>query len=164
MPEIVAEIRKSLYVDDLNSGSTTVSQAKEIKEDTIEVFEDVTFKLHKWNCNIKEFEPIGDDSNQHESTYATQQLGAKLSESKILGLPLDKQKDTLRILYPQERAESTRSLGKIYDPIGLVFPTTLSRKFIYRDICDLKLDRDAPVPGQLAERWQRWKKTTYQPT
>ena len=164
MPEVVAEIRKSLYVDDLISGSTTVSQAKELKEGAIEVFADATFKLHKWNSNIKELEPPSDDSKQGqgEPTYAKQQLGVKASEANMLGLPWDKKKDTLRILYPRETAECTKrgilaNLAKIYDPIGLVSPTTLSGKFIYRDICDLKSAWNAPAPGQLVERWQRWR-------
>lgn len=48
-PQAVVELRKSLYVDDLLSGGTTVEQA-------VEIFEDATFSLHKWHSNEKEFE------------------------------------------------------------------------------------------------------------
>ena len=36
-PDVVPEIRRSLYVDDLISGSTTVAQAKELRDGTTEV-------------------------------------------------------------------------------------------------------------------------------
>ena len=115
-----------------------------------------TFKLHKWNSNVEELEP------KSENTYAKQQLGAKGNESKILGLPWDKQNDTLQVVYPQESTESTKrgvlaNLAKVYDPLGLVSPTTLTWKLIYRDICDLKIAWDATIPSQLGERWQKWK-------
>ena len=42
-PHVVPELRKSLYVDDLISGGTTVEEAKELKERAIEIFEDATF-------------------------------------------------------------------------------------------------------------------------
>ena len=48
-PELVAEIWRSLYVDDLLSGKPTVKEAQQFKEEAIEVFQDATFKLHKWH-------------------------------------------------------------------------------------------------------------------
>ena len=36
-PDVVPEIRRSLYVDDLISGSTTVAQAKELRDGATEV-------------------------------------------------------------------------------------------------------------------------------
>lgn len=38
--DTVAEIKKSLYVDDLISGSTTVEKARDLKDGTIEIIED----------------------------------------------------------------------------------------------------------------------------
>ena len=52
-PDAVAEIKKSLYVDDLISGSTTVEKAKQIRDGAIEIFEDAKFTLHRYN-QIKE--------------------------------------------------------------------------------------------------------------
>ena len=104
----VREIRRSLYVDDLISGYTTVAQAKELRDGATEVFADAIFKLHKWNSNVKELEPKGGVSDQDENTYAKQQLSAKGNESNILGLPWDKHNDTLQVVYPQESTESTK--------------------------------------------------------
>ena len=56
MPEAVAELRKSLYVDDLLSGGVTVEEAQEVKQQAVEIFEDATFTLHKWHSNEAELE------------------------------------------------------------------------------------------------------------
>ena len=46
-PESVAEVGKSLYVDDLISGAPTTEEAKELKRDAVEIFDDAKFRLHK---------------------------------------------------------------------------------------------------------------------
>ena len=55
-PEIVGEIKKNLYVDDLISGGTTVSKAREMKNAATEIFADAAFELHKWHSNVAELE------------------------------------------------------------------------------------------------------------
>ena len=47
-------------------------------------------------------------------------------------------------------------MAKIYHPLGLVLPTTLGGKFLYRDICDAKLAWDAKLPSNLIQSWVRW--------
>ena len=54
-PEIVREIEKSLYVDDLISGGPTQAKAGTIKSASVEIFAG-TFELHKWQSNVKELE------------------------------------------------------------------------------------------------------------
>ena len=52
-PETVAEMRKSMYVDDLISGAPTTNEAAELKQDAIEIFDDAKFSLHKWHSNAR---------------------------------------------------------------------------------------------------------------
>ena len=47
-------------------------------------------------------------------------------------------------------------LARIYDPLGLASPTTLTGKLIFRDICDSKLAWDAKLPEHLRKRWDKW--------
>ena len=47
MPHLVAELRKSMYVDDLISENPTVPEAKKMKEVAIRIFEDAKLTLHK---------------------------------------------------------------------------------------------------------------------
>ena len=161
-PEFVEEIRKSLYVDDLLSGGATVQEAQTKKSKAKEIFQDAKFNLHKWHSNESELELDNDakDGND-ELSYAKQQLGTTSSETKLLGLPWDKENDTLRIEFPQVETEPTKrgvlsTLAKVYDPLGLVSPTTLSGKLIFRDISDEKLAWDTELPEQLQKLWNKW--------
>ena len=56
LPQSVAEILRSLYVDDLISGGPTVTKAKELKCDAMTIFSDAGFELHKWHSNAPELE------------------------------------------------------------------------------------------------------------
>ena len=83
-PDIVAELRKSLYVDDLVTGGQTIAQAADRKEKAVEVFEDTTFKC---NSNASELELNGDITVANEGeTCAKQQLGSDLSKTTMLQL------------------------------------------------------------------------------
>ena len=163
IPEIVAELRRCMYVDDLLSGAQTVEQAKEKKNRSIEVFNDAKFTLHKWNSNVVELEDGGaTDESDSEATLAKEQLGTKPSESKILGLPWNKDGDLLSVVFPTGEASPTKrevlsKLAQVYDPLGFVAPITLQGKQIYRDICSEKLLWDAKLSKSLGDRWSSWK-------
>ena len=127
-PEIVAELRKNLYVDDLLTGGTTLAAAQEKKSKMSKVLSDATFKLHKWNTSEKELEEdcnVREDLKTGSQTFAKQQLNVKSSDSKLLGLGWDKKSDMLTVTFPHESLSATKrgilgKLAKIYDPLGLV--------------------------------------------
>ena len=161
-PEFVEELRKSLYVDDLLSGGSTVEEAQMKKSMSKEIFEDATFILHKWHSNESELEKDSNCKGNHEEqSYAKQQLGATSSETKMLGLPWDKKNDTLSVEFPEVETEPTKrgvlsTLAKVYDPLGIVSPTTLSGKLIFRDVSDEKLAWDTKLPEPLRTLWDKW--------
>ena len=135
-PELVKEIRKNLYVDDLMTGGATVTEVKEKKIQASKIFEDATFKLHKWHSNVKELE--SPSNNDEEITFAKQELGDKKQQTKLLGLPWDKSKDSLSVTLEQEEHSTTKrtvlsQLAKIYDPLGLVSPMTPHEEELKRE-------------------------------
>ena len=104
-PEIVKEIERSLYVDDLINRGADKEKARELKETATEMFDSATFVLHKWHSNVPELEttpyvpelettpsapeletPPSVESNETE-TIAKQKLGIpKGEEASLLGL------------------------------------------------------------------------------
>ena len=161
-PEIVAELRRSLYVDDLLTGGQTTSHAQQRKEKAVQIFSDATFQLHKWHSNVKQLE---EDTNlivaSEEQSFAKQQLNVKPTESKMLGLKWDKEQDTLAVVIPEEETQPTKrgilgKMAKIYDPLGLIAPLTLTAKQIYRELCETKAPWDAKINGALLQRWKKW--------
>jgi hypothetical protein len=76
-PELAKEFQNNLYIDDLMMGSASVCETKEKKMIATEVFEDASFRIHKWHSNqstleVCEGESVDEDG---EETYAKQQLG-----------------------------------------------------------------------------------------
>ncbi len=159
-PDEIEHLRKSMYVDDLLSGGTTVEQAETRKEVAKEVMQDATFELHKWSSNVPQLE----DEPSVEQTYAKSQLMVKPREMKFLGLKWNKHCDTLKISFPSENGPATkrgilRKLARIYDPLGLVSPLTLEGKLVYRDVCVAKLPWDADLSTAQLGKWQAWERS-----
>ena len=160
-PLIVAELRKALYVDDLLTGGTSVEEVQEIKQGAIEIMQDATFQLHKWNSNLQELEDDKPLQNIEEQTYAKEQLNVKHEETKMLGLKWDKQQDTLAVVIPTEESAPTKrgilgKLARIYDPLGTISPLTLIGKQIYRKVCEKGVPWDTTLTGELLQRWRKW--------
>ena len=159
-PETVAEIRKSLYVDDLISGAPTTNEAAELKQDAIEIFDDAKFRLHKWHSNAPELES---DMNDGALTFAKQQLRVSPKEngSKLSGLKWNKVEDSLQVDFPSTPAVLTKRgllayLAKVYDPLGLLSPMLLEGKILYRGVCEAKVRWDGFIPDDLSKRWRKW--------
>ena len=151
-PEIVREIEKSLYVDDLISGAPTSKKGKVIKSTSTSIFAEGTFELHKWHSNVKELEAASLEPVPEEKTYAKKQLNIPRREgASLLRLPWDKENDTIAVSFPLEKAEPTKrgilsKVARIYDPLGLASPTSLRGKLLYRDVCDAKRNWDDKLP------------------
>ncbi|XP_028405750.1 uncharacterized protein LOC114528320 [Dendronephthya gigantea] len=156
-PNEVAEIGKSLYVDDVITGGDTKHEVLDLKENTVAIFEEAKFELHKWHSNESVLEANSELGDEKQS-YAKDQLGVKAGETKMLGLPWNKNDDTLSVTFPQPIFETTkremlRFLASIYDPLGLATPTTLTGKLMYRQVCDQHIPWDAKVSESIADQW-----------
>lgn len=160
-PEIVREIKKSLYVDDLISGGAKTSKAKEMKTAATKIFADAAFELHKWHSNVPELASI-ETGQSADQTFAKQQLGISSGgESSLLGLKWDKLRDVLSVTVPTPKADNTKrgilaKVASIYDPLGMASPLTLSGKLLYRDACNLRVGWDEQLPPDLAKQWAHW--------
>ena len=118
-----------LYVDDLISGGPTSGKTKEIKSAAQNVFAKGTFELHKWHSNVKELESAASEPVLiEEGTYAKEQLNVPARQgATLLGLPWEKENDTVGVSFPQEKADASKrgilsKVAKIYDPLGLASP------------------------------------------
>ena len=117
-------------MDDLISGATTVEEAKELKERAIEIFEDATFTLHKWQSSEPKLEEQPILPVDIEGTFAMQQLGELCAGgSSLLGLGWSKECDEMIVSFPEWKSDLTKrsilhKLASIYDPLGFVSPVT----------------------------------------
>ncbi len=89
----------------------------------------------------------------------------KESQSKVLGLKWNSEKDTLGISMEAvlemktetvTKREILSKLAKIYDPLGMVGPVTVTAKLIFQDICRENKDWDETVSPEIETRWRNW--------
>ena len=109
-------------------------EAKDLKQQTTEVFEDASFTLHKRRSSAREHE----DEETHAKQYLGKPNGEELS---ILGLAWNKEHNEVSASFPEEKADVTKrdvlgKLSSIYDHLGLAFLVTLEAKVLYRAVCD----------------------------
>ena len=72
-----------------------------LKDITIEIFRKTAFKLLKWHSHVPALE--GKELvNQTDQTFAKEQLGVKLNETKMLSLSWKKNKDLIAVEIPSE--------------------------------------------------------------
>ncbi len=156
-PDLVKEIRDDLYVDDLMLGGDDITKVRAKRSKAIDVFEDTTFHLQKWHSNVEnleENERVTVLTTEDETTFAKHQLGIDIPNIKLLGLSWDKAKDTISVVMnkgvPAITKKGTLShLAKVYDPLGLVSPTTLTGKLLFRKMCEASLSWDGEFPERL---------------
>lgn len=126
-------------------GGDDVTAVSKKRSKAIEIFEDATFHLHKWHSNVESLEEnVGRvpelKMNEDETTFAKHQLGTNLPNTRLLGLLWDKANDTLSVVMNKQVPAMTKRgalshLAKVYNSLGLVSPTTLTRKAaIPRDV------------------------------
>ena len=150
-----------MYVDDLVTGGTSVQEVREKKEASVEIFKEASFHLHKWQSNVKELEQNEQSDSSDDTSFAKQQLGNESKAGNLLGLKWDKEADTIEVTIPSDEVAPTKRgiLGKvarIYDPLGLIAPTVLQGKLLYREACEQKCKWDSELPDELTKRWRKW--------
>ena len=97
-----------MYVDDLVTGRESVDRALEAKQTAQTTFNEATFELHKWQSNVRDLEADDSLPDEEGQTYAKQQLGAEKGESKLLGVPRNKEKDEIQVSFPTFTTEPTK--------------------------------------------------------
>ena len=142
-----------------------MEEVQQLKETAIKISDRAKFTLHKWHSNLKELEasePVVSDAAVDQS-YANQRLGVRENETKLLGMPWNKSKDTIGVHFPEKFNEENvtkrivlSEIASIFDPLGLVSPISVLGKMIYRDICEANLPWDEQLSDNLMHRWRNW--------
>ena len=141
--DTVQALRENTYVDNLMKTGGDVKELKRFKQEATEILESARFPVHKWESNVPE-------------------LDSETNPSKLLGIAWNKKEDTLEIQAQREEVKpvTKRSilsqLSSIYDPLGLISPTMVEGKRIYREACDEGIGWNAEVSNATARDWIKW--------
>ncbi|XP_078361896.1 uncharacterized protein LOC144646227 [Oculina patagonica] len=168
-PETVNELLLNTYVDDVQSGGDGKEELLKFKEEATEIMGEGGFQLHKWHSNIPGIEKLSNNElepPQVDSTYAKETVGTQPHESKILGVPWDKEKDTFSINFakalngvekgPLTKRKMLSAINSIFDLLGIAAPVVIVGKILYSEVCLRKLNWDEEVPEDIRKPWAKW--------
>ena len=67
-----------MYVDNLTTGRSNVTETEQKKATAIEVFEDARFTIHKWHSSAPELEPTDGEEAEPEDSG-----GSSVGQNKL---------------------------------------------------------------------------------
>ena len=150
------ELQDNIYVDNLLSGADSEKEALEKYEEACKMLSSAGMLLNKWTSN-------------NRSVKVRFELGQVLSEEhKVLGIRWDSYDDALGFegVYSKiTKFASTKrgllsSVGRIFDPLGLISPFTLQAKMLFQQCWRLGLQWDEELPADLSCEYQNWLKSS----
>ena len=144
--ETVQALRQNTYVDNLMLTGEEVEELEKFKREATNILASAKFPVHKWESDVECLE-------SEDST----------NPSKILGTKWDKRDDMLKTQVPDppDNQPLTKRgilshLASIYDPLGMISPTTVKGKQIYKGACDETKGWNTDVSDQLKGEWIKW--------
>ncbi|XP_072377717.1 uncharacterized protein [Diabrotica undecimpunctata] len=155
-------ILKDFYVDDLLTGSNSISELIQTCQEVSFILNSAGFPLRKWtsnNPNVLQTISSNDDS------LAILKLGQN-DASKTLGIYWYSQLDILKYsinknIYPLTSSLTKRQvlsdIAQIYDPLGLISPCIILGKIMIQKLWSLNMAWDEPIPDDLSLQWQQFR-------
>ena len=149
--ELVQKILRSIYVDDVVSGTPSEEEAYAVYSESKKLLNQTGFNLRKFASNssslqlrVIQDEAVSQTVATEEETFVQVTLGdnLKLQENmlKVLGVKWNTLKDQIGYTFESiiKAAETTKptkrsiisTIGKIYDPVGLLSPVVIKFKVL----------------------------------
>jgi hypothetical protein len=149
-PKAAEVILRDFYVDDLITGADTVDNANAIFKEINTVLNKGGFELHKIHSN--------------QLSISDRAMEDKQPTIKTLGVIWDCDSDTIKYsihLKPNQSKTITKReilsvIARIFDPLGLVGPATISGKIIMQKLWATKLNWDESLPIELHTTWNHF--------
>ncbi|XP_054259735.1 uncharacterized protein LOC128984441 [Macrosteles quadrilineatus] len=165
-PEASKAILCSEYMDDLLDSTDTEEEARIRIQQITEIHKSGGFKICNWLSNSKE---ILLEIPEDLKTNSTKQLQpeSRLPTERILGMwwyaetdhfSFHRNAEKVQLVetrYPTKR-EVLRGAMSIFDPLGLVVPTTIKGRMLVQDIWRTNITWYEVLSIELSKKWQVW--------
>ncbi|XP_028397220.1 uncharacterized protein LOC114521030 [Dendronephthya gigantea] len=176
-PQFVEEVLRSLYVDDLASGSRDVPSAVQLTTKVKTRLSDGGFNMRKWNSNSQELI----ETLQENSTFSKAEASVDLenyttsdvahgydtvneASSRVLGQIWNTYTDELimdfaKVLSDADLNNVTKRIilstaAKFFDPLGLISPVILMFKLLFQQLCKSEVGWDETLNEDMIKNWQ----------
>lgn len=178
--DLVAKVLRSIYVDDVVTGSQSEEQAYSLYVGAKTLLKTGAFNLRKFTTNSSALQAkvdaeeaihIEDPSQPSRAaeTFSQVTLGGaqrlREGEQKVLGVAwnvsadqiiftLEEIADQARRLNPTKR-NVTSVIGRFYDPLGFLAPVVICFKVFMQSLFEAKIGWDDTLPEPLITRWRK---------
>jgi hypothetical protein len=156
-------LSNDFYVDDLLSGTSTVTEAIKLQQqDLSSLLQTAGFSLRKWASNHSKF--LDTIPRELQETQQTLSLDNENSIT-TLGLQCNSKHDYFQVkinslLVQANSSTSTKRkalavTASIFKPLGLLSPSIISYKMFLQKLWQDQLDWDEQIPHHLQEEWNQ---------
>ncbi|XP_041451580.1 uncharacterized protein LOC121405058 [Drosophila obscura] len=161
-PNAAALLVRDAYVDDIPTGCDNIKELIALKDELIFLLSRAQFELRKWSSNCW---PLLQSLPKDICEYPLEGLEEESPAQyvKVLGIRWDPAADNLsfKLTILDATAALTKrillsELAKIYDPLGLLAPTTVFLKVLFQDSWLSSVEWNEPLPPQLCSRWKQF--------
>ncbi|XP_063907415.1 uncharacterized protein LOC135125692 [Zophobas morio] len=145
-------ILRDFYVDDLLTGTNSVKEAIELRNQLIGALNRGGFQLQKWASNCPDILPNCSQNNDVVKLDHN-------DEVKTLGSTWNCKTDCLKYVVETKPVENTTKrsilskIARIYDILGLLSPVLVLGKILIQKLWLIKLDWDDPLPEDIRQTW-----------
>lgn len=180
-PQLVENLSRSIYVDDVVSGAENDDEAYQLCIESKRMLKTGGFNLRKFVTNSNQLQEkidspdgsLNKDSTSSkvptlEETYTKTTLGnthnLTAGEQKVLGVRWNVAADHL-VLDVNDIVQLVRDLeptkkhivsivGRFYDPLGFLSPVVIRFKILFQQLCAARLNWDQALSGELLSKWK----------
>ncbi|GFT26577.1 integrase catalytic domain-containing protein [Trichonephila clavipes] len=144
-------VMSDMYIDDVLTGAETLLEAKELKNQLMNIFAKGGMVLHKWCGYNTELIEVSENYDFSDS-----------SEIKVLGVYWSPKHDcfSFRVKIDLHELNTKRdvlsTIARIYDPLGLLGPVVAKAKIFLQKLWMLKIDWTDLLPDTINREWRQF--------
>lgn len=159
-PEAAKVIEKGTYMDDILTGADTLGGACQLQREVTGLLAKDCFGAHKWCANHADIAQAVPEELRGNSFMITDDNAIV----KTLGVTWNPVEDWFSVSVPDyvdsegiTRRKLLSQLAKIFDPLGFFGPVITTAKLILREVAELEIDWDDPIPSDVGSKWRSFR-------
>ncbi|GFU21132.1 integrase catalytic domain-containing protein [Trichonephila clavipes] len=164
-PITVQHLDSFMYVDDWITGQDTREEALFMSRPAKNIMKEAGMEMRKWISNdtvlMAQWAAEGFDTHPVDASI---RLGT--NKTKVLGMAWQTLDDCLTLdtkgllefvsINENTKRFMLQTIGKIFDPLGLLSPFTIRLKYLIQKLWIKKITWDEILPPKLKEKWLIW--------
>lgn len=157
LPGVSRALRHQTYMDDICVGAESVAEAKSLQQSMVNILSRSGLELKKWASNAPEVL-----SHLKPEDCTTDPLNFDRGDGvQVLGMRWDPVQDCFSYDTPCIRLVCTKKgilsmIARIFDPLGLLAPTTFYAKALMQRLWLEKIGWDDSLPAEIKEEWYQF--------